>query len=292
MLNNKVNLLILAGLLAVCPVWAQENITAPENNAQTENRGIITQSSVIPPAQPNVAAPAVNSVPAADAQQQTSVQPLVEVQPALNSEAVRYTLGPDDVIEINVQRHTEFSGTYPVNLEGKIQYEFVGDVDVTGLNKKEVEDKISKLISGYVVNPEVNVTILEYRSKVYYVIGEVGSPGKYFMRSDSITVREAVVEAGLPTISAAMRKCRLITPSKNGKVKTKKVDLYSILYAGNLKRNLEMRSGDFLYVPSTVMAKVFRVIAPISEPVTSAAGVQSGVTTLNTRPANTRPRAR
>ncbi len=288
---NKVKLLFLTGILTACPVWAQENVTAPSNNAQTENKGVITQSSVIPPAQPNVTAPAVNSVPEAVAQQ-IPIQALVAVQPVLNPEAVRYTLGPDDVIEINVQRHTEFSGTYPVNLEGKIQYEFVGDVDVTGLTKKEVEDKISKLISGYVVNPEVNVTILEYRSKVYYVIGEVGHPGKYFMRSDSITVREAVVEAGLPNFSAAMRKCRLITPSKNGKVKTKKVDLYTILYGGNLKRNLEMRSGDFLYVPSTIMAKVFRVIAPITEPVTTAAEAQSGVTALNTRPANTRPRAR
>ncbi len=290
---NKVKLLVLSGILAACPVWAQENITTQENNAQAENnKGVITQSSVIPPAQPNMAAPTVNSVPVVAAAQQSPVQPLAAVQPISNPEAVRYTLGPDDVIEINVQRHTEFSGTYPVNLEGKIQYEFVGDVDVNGLTKKEVEDKISKLISGYVVNPEVNVTILEYRSKVYYVIGEVGRPGKYFMRSDSITVREAVVEAGLPTFSAAMRKCRLITPAKNGKVKTKKIDLYTILYGGNLKKNLEMSSGDFLYVPSTIMAKVFRVIAPITEPVTTAAEAQTGVTTLNTRPGNARPRTR
>jgi len=45
----------------------------------------------------------------------------------------KYTLGPDDKIEIAIQRHPEFSGVYPVNLEGKIQYKFVGDIEVSGL---------------------------------------------------------------------------------------------------------------------------------------------------------------
>ena len=191
------------------------------------------------------------------------------------AEEVRYTLGQDDVIKITIQNHPEVSGTYSVNLEGKIQMDMVGDIDVTGLSKKELEEKIGKLISGYVEKPDISVTILEYRSKVYYVIGEVGHPGKFFMRSESIPVREAVVEAGLPTLAASMRKCRLITPGKNGKVSTKDVDLYAVLYGGNLDKNLEMLPGDFLYVPSTVMAKVLRVISPVAEPVASVASAQT-----------------
>ena len=184
---------------------------------------------------------------------------------------VRYTLGPDDVIQIDVMRHEEFSGIYPVNLEGKIQYKFVGDIDVNGLTKKGLEDKLKEIISSFVINPEINVTILEYKSKVIYVVGEVGQPGKYYMRVDSVPVREAVVNAGLPTISAAMRRCRLITPDEKGRVKTRTVDLYSILYGGNLKHNVDMHPGDVLYVPATVMAKIVRVI----NPVTAAVGVAS-----------------
>jgi polysaccharide export outer membrane protein len=211
----------------------------------------------------------------------------VEPASGKSSEEVKYTLGPDDVINITVQRHAEFTGDFPINQEGKIQFRFIGDVDVQGLTKKEVEAKISKLISGYVVNPEVTVTILEYRSKFYFVIGEVAHPGKIYMRSETTTVRDAIVESGLPTIAAAMRKCTLITPDKNGKPRKKSVDVYAILYGGNLKKNLEMRSGDVLYVPSTVMAKVFRTIAPITQPVTAAAEAQTGITTLNTRPRST-----
>lgn len=180
---------------------------------------------------------------------------------------LKYTLGPDDVIEITVMRHPEFSGVYPINLEGKIQYKFVGDIEVSNLTKGEVEQKIKEVISNYIVSPEVNVTITEYKSKVIYVLGEVAQPGKYYMRSETIPVREAVVQAGLPTLSAAMRKSRIVTPDKDGKVKTKIVDLYSLLYGGNLKNNLNMHPGDVLYVPSTVMAKVIRVINPIASTV-------------------------
>jgi len=192
---------------------------------------------------------------------------------------VRYTLGPDDVVQIDVMRHPEFSGVYPVNLEGKIQYKFVGDIDVTGLNKKEVEEKIKGIIAGYIINPEITITILEYKSKVIYVLGEVGQPGKYFMRVDSVPVREAVVNAGLPTLSAAMRRCRLVTPSKNGRIKTRSVDLYSILYGGNLKNNLDMHPGDVLYVPATVMAKIIRVINPVTAAVGVTASGPSDVST-------------
>jgi len=183
----------------------------------------------------------------------------------------KYTLGPDDVVEVTVMRHPEFSGTYPVNMEGKIQYKFVGDIEITGLTKKGLEDKIKGIISTYVINPEVNVNILEFRSKVIYVLGEVGAPGKYYMRSESIPVREAVVQAGLPTLAAAMRRCMLVTPDKGGNPKTRSVDLYSILYNGDLKKNIDMHPGEVLYIPSTVMAKIIRVINPI----TSAIGVSS-----------------
>jgi polysaccharide export outer membrane protein len=192
------------------------------------------------------------------------------------------------VVEIQVQRHPEFSGTFPVNLEGKIQLNLIGDIDVTGLTKKELADKVAKLVSSYVINPEVNVTILEYRSKSYLVIGEVNRPGRYFMRSETTTVKDAIVEAGLPMVSAAMRKCRIITPDRDGRIKTRAVDVYDVLYGGNLRKNLEMHPGDTLYVPATIMAKTFRVIAPITEPVSAAAGAQSGLNTLGTRP-TTRP---
>ena len=94
-----------------------------------------------------------------------------------NFDSSNYTLGSEDVIEISVVKHPEFSGTYTINLDGKIQYSFVGDINIAGMTKRELEEKIKTTISAYVVSPEVNVKIVEFKSKVFYVLGEVGSPG-------------------------------------------------------------------------------------------------------------------
>lgn len=200
---------------------------------------------------------------------------------------LNYSLGPDDVVEITVMNHPEFSGIYPINKEGKLQYKFVGDIDVNNMTKKQLEDKITEVVSRYVVSPSVNVTVTEYQSKFFYVMGAVASPGKYVMRAENITVREAVLMAGLPTGAAALRKCRIISPVKKGRIKTRTVDLYAVLYAGKLRYNYEMKAGDILYVPQTIMAKIFSVISPVTStvsgttaPVTDSTAARAAVLAL------------
>lgn len=189
------------------------------------------------------------------------------------SEAVKYTLGPNDVIEIEVRRHPEFSGQYAVNSEGKIEYKFVGDIIVEDLTKLDLKERLSEILSEYIIEPEIDVTIVAYLSKVFYVVGDVSNPGKFYMRGNTVTVREALVQAGLPTGAASMRKSRLITPSDEGQASSVKVDAYKLLYEGDLTQNLDMQPGDVFYVPPTVMAKMIRVISPVTNITGQAAGV-------------------
>jgi protein involved in polysaccharide export with SLBB domain len=198
--------------------------------------------------------------------------------PVVNSPAgpmtapVTYTLGPDDVISIEVRRHPEFSGQYPINSEGKIEYKYVGDVNVAGLTKDQLKERLSKILSEYLLEPDIDVQIVSYLSKVFYVVGEVGRPGKFYMRGNTITVREALVQSGLPTYASAMRRCRLITPDKIGKDNYTEVDVYKLLYEGDLRQDLVMKPADVLYVPATILAKAIRVITPVTEPVTNTVG--------------------
>ena len=198
--------------------------------------------------------------------------PAVVPPPAMVAGASKYTLGPDDVIEIDVRRHPEFSGKYTVTAEGKIEYKFIGDVMVSGLTKLQLQEKLVGIISDYVIEPEVNVQILQYLSKVYYVIGEVNRPGKFYMNGDSVTVLAAIIAAGLPNQGSSTRKCRLITPNEKGKNNVKYVNVYELLYGGSLKCNQDMKPGDILYVPSTVIAKVIKIISPVTNAISSAAG--------------------
>jgi len=196
----------------------------------------------------------------------------------VEQEPLKYTLGPDDVIIIDVRRHSEFSGEYTLNSEGKIQYKFIGDIPLSGLNKTEAREKIKTILSKFVVDPDVDITISQYRSKVIYIVGEVGAPGKYYMRADLISLREAVMQAGLPTLSAAMRRTTLVHPDAKERPKTEIVDLYKLIYEGKLELDKNMLPGDVLYVPSTMFAKVMRVINPVAAPITPASTIERAST--------------
>ena len=191
----------------------------------------------------------------------------------------RYTLGATDVIQVNVMRHPEVSGEYFINQEGKIQYEFVGDIKVAGMTKDEAAKQIAEKLSEYIISPEVSVKITGYNSKVVYVVGEVGRPGKIYMRGDTITIREALMQAGLPQLTGVTRKSRLITPSESGEADIRKVDVYALLYEGDLRENLEMKPGDVIFIPATFLTKTMRAIQPVAAPIGTAAGAGRAVTT-------------
>jgi polysaccharide export outer membrane protein len=209
----------------------------------------------------------------------TATKAYTKAQTYIANEQVnsKYTLGTNDVLTITVQRHPEVSGKYTINTEGKIQFEFVGDITLTGMTKEQAAVVITQRLEKYIINPDVTVVITEYNSKVVYVVGEVGAPGKIYMRGDTISVRDALLAANLPQLTAATDSATLFTPADNGKVVLKKVNVYALLYMGDLRQNYVMKPGDTLYLPATLWAKVARFINPVTQPLGSAAGAAASV---------------
>ena len=220
------------------------------------------------------AAPEENSTQEKD--QKQAIEPMKTIRVIGSYEPLTYTVGADDVIDIIVRRHPEFSGSHLIGRDGKIQYRFVGDIYIAGLTKAQIIEKLKEPLSAYVVDPEIDVVITEFRSKVVYVVGEVGRPGRYFLRSDSVPLREVIFEAGLPTLAASMRRTLIVHPQiaegKNkGEIPIDKLNLYALLYLGDLTKNVPIKSGDILYVPSTVFHKASRILDPFLDPVYKAA---------------------
>lgn len=178
-----------------------------------------------------------------------------------------YTLGKDDLIEINVRRHPEFSGRFPIGANGKIQYPFIGDLSLAGFTKIEAGAKLTSILGVYVESPEVDVTIVEFNSKVVYIVGMVGRPGRYPMKAEFMPLREAVMDAGLPRENiAALRRAIIIRPIEGQKPVVKKVNLLNLLYGGDLKLNYDLMSGDIVYLPSTALYKVSTVVSQVVAP--------------------------
>jgi protein involved in polysaccharide export with SLBB domain len=250
----------------ISPSYAQDAL----NQLNADNQGIIDQYNA------NVAATATTKAVNDDKIKATMSSD--EFKSFSESKAYvdqnsNYTLGPDDVIDIIVTRHPEVSGQYTINKEGKIQYEFAGDVTLAGLTKDQAIKVLADKLSIYIIKPEISLKISGFNSKIVYVVGEVARPGRIPMHGDTITVRDALLEAGLPLIgSAATDSASIFTPDASGHVVRKKVNVEALLYQGDLRQNFILHPGDCLYVPATFLTKAMRVISPVTTPVSQVAG--------------------
>ena len=119
----------------------------------------------------------------------------------------QYKLASGDTIKIHVFGEDDLNMEVRLDSTGAINYPFLGKVRVTGLTVSGLESKlINGLRDGYLINPQVNVSIVEHRS--FYVEGEVKNPGGYPYKP-GLTVRKAISLAGGYTEFAAKDRFKI-----------------------------------------------------------------------------------
>lgn len=105
-----------------------------------------------------------------------------------------YELASGDLISVQVFEEPDLSIETRISDRGTVSYPFLGELEVRGLTVSGLEELITRQLKGpYLVNPEVTVSILEYRK--FFVNGEVEQPGG-FPFSPGLTVRKAISLAG------------------------------------------------------------------------------------------------
>ncbi|MBI1977137.1 MAG: polysaccharide export protein [Candidatus Omnitrophica bacterium] len=208
----------------------------------------------------------------------SEVSPYSKYSPYMEiiGEGSDYTLGIDDVITVIVRNQPDFSGRFVIDPDGNVQYPFVGDIPAEGKTKQELKAELIKRLKKFVRYPEVAVMISEYRSKAVYVFGFVNSPGKYAMKGDKITVKEAVVAAGLPRMDGSLNRVYIIRPSQNtkdGKPGKKKVNLNKLLNKGESAEDFLLEPGDTIVVNQRYFDKFVNAYSRLVGPVFQTAAV-------------------
>ena len=110
---------------------------------------------------------------------------------------------------------------YLVDDEGAVSLPMVGKVIVAGLNTEEAGDSIVKKLEKYLINPTVNVRMLNY---IVSVMCEVTKPSVYTIPNERITLPEVLSLAGDLTIFAK-RDNVLVIREEDGKREFGRVDL-------------------------------------------------------------------
>jgi protein involved in polysaccharide export with SLBB domain len=105
-----------------------------------------------------------------------------------------YRLGAGDHLRVTVYEEKELTGEYDVSDQGIVTLPLIGPVQIGGHTLTEAEAIVTaKYGKDYLVNPHINVEVLNYRP--FFILGEVKNPSSY-PYVNGMTVVNAVALAG------------------------------------------------------------------------------------------------
>lgn len=177
----------------------------------------------------------------------------------LNPPAASYILGPGDIMEIEI---AEVGGTLArtfVMPDGMVYYNLAGGVYAEGLTTAEFSKKLREALKRDYTNPLVNVSLVEVRSRRYWILGRVFKPGLYPLRQPT-TLLEAISQAGglfTSRFSGTTEELADLSKSvviRNGEILP--VNFEKLVRSGDTSQNIYLHHNDYIYLPSAATSTV------------------------------------
>lgn len=170
-----------------------------------------------------------------------------------------YTIGPGDLLDVDVYGSEDLKGQVRVNSMGVATYPLLGEVKLEGLTTQEAENKLQELLGAkYIKDPHVTVFIREYNSRRVGVIGAVKNPGNYELLNRGRLLDALALAGGL-----ADNAGEVVYVTRGGSDQQVTINLYELLTMGNNDLNVPVQMGDTIVVPE---AGVFYVNGAVRRP--------------------------
>ena len=104
----------------------------------------------------------------------TAAQPVIPAQPAPQPSAApanadqSYVLGPQDIIEVAVIGHQDFTSRVKIEADGTVQLPYLGTVQAANRTTEQLGDQLAKALvaGGFFANPIMRVDIADYAQPI------------------------------------------------------------------------------------------------------------------------------
>ncbi|MCP4578506.1 MAG: hypothetical protein GY846_19705 [Deltaproteobacteria bacterium] len=177
---------------------------------------------------------------------------LAKYPPSMGVEA-DYPVGGNDVLSITVYEEKDLSKeAIRVSGKGYISFPLIGRLKVAGLTTSGIEKMISEKLAAqqYLLNAHVDVQVIEYNSKHYFVLGEVGTPGSHPLQARE-RIMDALTKVGGVEEEKASNRLMLIRTFDPDTPKAQKlvidINLVDLLKKGDQISNIHLEDRDVLY---------------------------------------------
>ncbi len=203
-----------------------------------------------------------------------SLQPSLSAQARPQSSAkddikrYEYRVGAQDILSFTVWEHPELTipagefrsaeiTGHRVDAQGTIFFPYVGELSVDGLTLPEIREKLTRLLSEYIPNPQVDLRVAAFRSQRVFVTGEVGTPKTLPVTDVPLTVVDAINACEGPTLEADLRRVMVSRDTSSSMPKKMLVDVQAIIDSGEAQRDIMLVDGDVVHVPDRQTNKIF-----------------------------------
>jgi len=170
-----------------------------------------------------------------------------------------YRLTKSDVVDANFTFSPDFNQTLTVQPDGFVVLKGAGTILAEGLTLPQLQRAVSDAYRGFLHQPEITVTLKDFDKPYFLASGEVAKPGKYELRGD-VTVNEAIAIAGGFTQQARHSQVVLFRRLSEEVAETHVLDVKKMLDSRNLREDMHLRPGDFIFVPQSRVSKIRKFV--------------------------------
>lgn len=170
--------------------------------------------------------------------------------------SLEYKIGPKDLLEITVFGLDEMNKTVRVSEDGNIALPLIGEIEVEGLTKSELEQKLARLLGEkYLQNPQVTIFIREYQSKRVSIIGAVKEPGRYELLGRQ-TLLHMIAQAGGMTNQTG-EEIIVVRERTDGSSHSLRISIDELILEGDPSLNIPLEPGDIVNIPIDMEVNVY-----------------------------------
>lgn len=235
-----------------------------------------TQSSAAAPSGLALSRQIAGQAAAADKQNRLQAEVMKQSGVGAARAAADYRVGPEDLLEVNFLDTDKLHSEVRVNGQGAVGMLLIGAVEVAGLTPTEIAAKLTRLYKekNFLKNPQITVSVKEYRYQRVAVTGAVNKPDSYALigprtlmevlgmaggLSDKSGESAHIIRARSDASSSAAVPQQSFSPGTDTIV----VDLNRLLLRGATELNLSIQNGDVVFIP---FAQTAYVLGSVGKP--------------------------
>jgi len=180
---------------------------------------------------------------------------LVLAYPALSANN-DYQMGTGDVLRITVYGQPDLTTEARIGGSGSITFPLIGDVKLVGSTPSQGETEIARRLKkgGFILDPNVNLNVVQYRSQQISVLGRVNRPGKHTLEkvsrvSDALALAGGIIIDGADTIT--------LVREREGKTEYRDIDIVALFKTGGETSNELVVDGDIINVSRQPMFYIY-----------------------------------